>query len=442
MRKIQFGKNQESGIFDRPVGWGRFNKTLKNCPIIPHSELSELVIKAKGGCMISKDKVVRGMLRMVVAVSKRYTTRKLAAFDAMDLIQVGCEGVLSAIEKYEARPDCSFPSYAIYHIRGRMLASLNLRDLIRRPMRQELNAPEIEIVSLSTVLEDGIYTEELSDNLPDPTMSLTEQEHNIGAFRIELQRVLLSLSEREAEVFRLFFIGGQSCEDIGGGLDITGQRIRQILGKAILKMQKDNRSKHLLDCYYSFANANSGGFRAYEMDLEQVSKYIDNRWAQKSLWAKFELGMTMLPTKPQPEVKATPPPPEVKPEPQKPREERSVSSKSKRFRSVQQRKPQPSKPIPKPILQSKESLFADLVGKLERKEDRQRYPDSVFWFMGDKFMFEYDEIERILWCNFDIWDDFRQKFNMGYNQIQAFIGGRARLYLNIYMATPRYFVSK
>ena len=109
---------------------------------------------------------------------------------------------------------------------------------------------------------------------------------------------------------------------------------------------------------------------------------------------------------------------------------------------MQQRKPQPSKPIPKPILQSKESLFADLVGKLERKEDRQRYPDSVFWFMGDKFMFEYDEIERILWCNFDIWDDFRQKFNMGYNQIQAFIGGRARLYLNIYMATPRYFVSK
>ena len=97
MRKIQFGKNQESGIFDRPVGWGRFNKTLKNCPIIPHSELSELVIKAKGGCMISKDKVVRGMLRMVVAVSKRYTTRKLAAFDAMDLIQVGCEGVFSAI---------------------------------------------------------------------------------------------------------------------------------------------------------------------------------------------------------------------------------------------------------------------------------------------------------------------------------------------------------
>jgi len=279
MKELRIGNMDDNkvSIFDRPVGWNWFNKTLKTCHRIPNTELSELVVLAKGGCAISKDKVIRSCLRFVVAIAKKHISRnKSQCFDLMDIIQVGCIGVLRAIENYEERDSCSFPSYAIYSIRGQIMASFKLIDLIKRPLPLK-NNEAIQVESLSTELEDG---ELLAENIPDTSMSLTEQEYSIQSFRIDLDRTLNTLTEREKEIIRLFFIGGQSLEDIGYAIGLTRERTRQIKDKAITKLRSKIRACILEDYPYNFDKGN--GFKIYDRDANEQAGYVNSIYKPNS----------------------------------------------------------------------------------------------------------------------------------------------------------------
>ena len=75
---------------------------------------------------------------------------------------------------------------------------------------------------------------------------------------------------------------------------------------------------------------------------------------------------------------------------------------------------------------TKESIFAELVANLERKEDRVKYPNSVFWMNKDgEFMFEHDDEKNgYFWCSYArVWSVFETKFGMKYDEIQSFTKG-------------------
>ena len=69
------------------------------------------------------------------------------------------------------------------------------------------------------------------------------------SLKLETERTLASLTDREREVIKLFFgIGVEhpmTLEDIGDSLGITRERIRQIKDKAITKLRSASRSKAL-----------------------------------------------------------------------------------------------------------------------------------------------------------------------------------------------------
>jgi RNA polymerase primary sigma factor len=285
MRELSFGnlKDGKIGSFHRPVGWNRFNKVLKTCERIPNKELAKLIIKAKGGCQVSKDKIVRSCLKMVVAIAKKYIIQnKVQSFDLMDMIQVGCEGILRAIENYEERDSCSFPSYVVYYIRGRILFHLPFRDLIKRPIPLKNNA-EVEVISTSTVLEDDIYTELLADNIPDAVTNMIDKQHTMESLRVDLDKILSRLTKREQDVIRLVFLCGQSLDDVGYGLNITSEKARQIKNKAITKL-RDN-FEHSKNFYiikeYFYLFTNSDGFANYGTDVNEQIKLADTIYKSK-----------------------------------------------------------------------------------------------------------------------------------------------------------------
>ena len=78
-----------------------------------------------------------------------------------------------------------------------------------------------------------------------------------------------------------------------------------------------------------------------------------------------------------------------------------------------------------PASETKESIFAKMVANLDRKEDREKYPNSVFWLDKDgQFMFQHDEKNGIFWCSYaHVWSVFGAKFGMDYDEIQAFTKG-------------------
>ena len=72
-----------------------------------------------------------------------------------------------------------------------------------------------------------------------------------------------------------------------------------------------------------------------------------------------------------------------------------------------------------------ERKFLELVAGGHWKEDKEKYPNSKFWFVGDKRMFEFnqqDEKNGQLWCRYDgFWSIFSSDFRMEWLEISQFM---------------------
>jgi RNA polymerase primary sigma factor len=80
---------------------------------------------------------------------------------------------------------------------------------------------------------------------PNPDKSLL-----LESLRVEIERVLQTLTPREADVIRLYFgLGSKQAmtlEEIGETFDLTRERVRQIKEKAIKRLKHTSRSKVLM----------------------------------------------------------------------------------------------------------------------------------------------------------------------------------------------------
>ena len=90
----------------------------------------------------------------------------------------------------------------------------------------------------------------LIDVMANPNSeSADEQIDHIDSLKLEIERSLNTLTERQQEVIRFFFGIGidhpMSLEDIGERFNLTRERVRQIKDKAITKLRNASRSKLL-----------------------------------------------------------------------------------------------------------------------------------------------------------------------------------------------------
>jgi len=75
--------------------------------------------------------------------------------------------------------------------------------------------------------------------------------------------------------------------------------------------------------------------------------------------------------------------------------------------------------IDKPETTAKQRLL-ELLNGCEIKIDKEKYPDSVFFFKNEGYYFEIEK--KYLWCVYEcVWKIFEIEFSMNYGQIQALI---------------------
>jgi RNA polymerase primary sigma factor len=258
-----------------------------NCiNLLTREEEFSLAIASASGDLKAKDRLVKANLRFVVNVAKKYQNQGLPL---MDLISEGNIGLLNAVERFDANKGYHFISYAVWWIRQAILKAICEKSrMIRLPLNranelvqiekarkivvnnrtEEAELKEIagllnmtaehvrdivnisrEMVSLDTPLSADRDSSNVGDFLEDDQYEQPEDYVIQSNLRTDIDEILASLTEKEAEVIRFRFgLNGykaMSLKEIGDQFNLTKERIRQIEKKAIKRLQHPTRMSRL-----------------------------------------------------------------------------------------------------------------------------------------------------------------------------------------------------
>jgi RNA polymerase primary sigma factor len=254
-------------LYVRQIGDGR---------LLTPVEERELARRKDEGDEAAKRRLIECNLRLVMSITRNYTK---AGVPLLDLIQEGNLGLIRAVEKFDYRMGFKLSTYATWWIRQAVTRALadqgrtirlpvHVAEQVRRLMRarrtltQKLNRdptlpelakesgfPERRVEELLDLVEDPVSLEtpvgdgeSLYADLIEDVHSDQPDESTAKILRSrELAEALLRLNPRMRHVLALRFgLDGtppQTLEQVGAGLGITRERVRQLESRALRELR-------------------------------------------------------------------------------------------------------------------------------------------------------------------------------------------------------------
>ena len=239
-------------------------------PLLTDEEKNELFIKIEQGDEHARELLIEGNLRLVLSVIRRFQS---ANENADDLFQVGCIGLMKAIDNFDRSLNVKFSTYAVPMIIGEcrrylrdnsaIRVSRSLRDIAykaiytkERILREEDReatvdeiAKEIEMdkemvvmaldaiatpVSLyDPIYQDGGDTLYLMDQVKDKR----NREEN-WVEDISLKEAMKRLSDREYNIIKLRFFEGKTQTEVADEIAISQAQVSRLEKSALKNMKK------------------------------------------------------------------------------------------------------------------------------------------------------------------------------------------------------------
>lgn len=239
-------------------------------PILGEEEKKVLFERIKAGDKEAKEEYIKGNLRLVLSVIRRFSGSNE---NADDLFQIGCVGLIKAINNFNTELDVKFSTYAVPMIIGEIRrymrdnnsirVSRSLRDTAYKAIyakenyvRRNLQEPTLEEIAS----EIGIDKEEIVfalDAIQTP-MSLQEPVYNDGGDvlyvmdqvsdkknkeenwveELALQAAMERLGERERYIIKLRFFEGKTQIEVAREIDISQAQVSRLEKHALKVMRQ------------------------------------------------------------------------------------------------------------------------------------------------------------------------------------------------------------
>ena len=233
--------------------------------VLKADETRRLLIQAKNGNRAARDELIAGNLRLVLSVIQRFSSR---GENADDLFQVGCIGLIKAIDNFDINQDVRFSTYGVPMIIGEIRrylrdnsairVSRSTRDMAYRVLRarDELMAESqreptpdeialylgvqrqdvvfaMDAMSGPVSLYDPVYTDGGESICVMDQVGDTTNTDESWLERIALSEAVDSLGSREKRILALRFYDGKTQMEVAGEIGISQAQVSRLEKNAI-----------------------------------------------------------------------------------------------------------------------------------------------------------------------------------------------------------------
>lgn len=240
--------------------------------VLKSDEMRELLVKSHNGDKNAREQLINGNLRLVLSVIQRFGNR---GESPDDLFQVGCIGLIKAIDHFDITQGVQFSTYGVPMIIGEVRRFLRDNNSVRvsRSMRdtaykaiqckerltaQHGKEPTVEeiagqlemkredvVVALEAIVEPvSLYEPVFSDG--GDTIYIMDQVGDGGSDgdwleEIAIKEAIKNLSDREKRILSLRFLSGKTQMEVAGEIGISQAQVSRLEKGALGKIKEEIR---------------------------------------------------------------------------------------------------------------------------------------------------------------------------------------------------------
>lgn len=239
-------------------------------PVLTNEEMRQLIVKMRGGDNSSREKFIKGNLRLVLSVIQRFNNR---GENVDDLFQVGCIGLIKAIDNFDLGQNVRFSTYAVPMVIGEIRrylrdnnsirVSRSLRDIAYKALQvrdrlisknnkepniseiaKELDLPREDVVFALDAIQDPISLfEPIYHDGGDAiyVMDQISDSKNIDDSWIEnisIKQAMQRLNDREKLILNLRFFEGKTQMEVADEIGISQAQVSRLEKTALNHMRK------------------------------------------------------------------------------------------------------------------------------------------------------------------------------------------------------------
>ncbi len=234
-------------------------------PVLSNEEKKELLIAVKNGDEEAREKFINSNLRLVLSVIKRFYAR---GENADDLFQVGCIGLIKAMDNFDLNQNCQFSTYAVPMIIGEVKrylrdnntirVSRSIRDLAYKVLTEKekfsktnnreptiedlekiLEIPKEEIVMSLDAIQVPISLQEPAGNNDMDNIYVGDQikdkknTDEYWAETITIAEAMKKLNEKEKMIISKRFFEGRTQIEVANEIGISQAQVSRLEKNAI-----------------------------------------------------------------------------------------------------------------------------------------------------------------------------------------------------------------
>ena len=239
-------------------------------PVLTNKEKNELLAKIKNGDKAAREEFINGNLRLVLSVIQRFNGR---GENVDDLFQVGCVGLIKAIDNFDISLNVQFSTYAVPMIIGEVRRHLrdnnpirvsrSMRDLAYKALQvkekllaesqkeptveeiaKELNIDKEEVViSLDSIqypisLQEPVYNEGAESIYVMDQVKDVKNTDEFWADSLSLAEAMKKLNSREKLIVSKRFFDGRTQMEVANEIGISQAQVSRLEKSAIDRIKK------------------------------------------------------------------------------------------------------------------------------------------------------------------------------------------------------------